>query len=85
MGLVKTTNVVTKGSRVEFYGFRYVPNVHHRVSIRWFNDTRRHSFSILVDSPTQFNHIIIKASGQFAKHIRDLSLRRAQHVGKLRV
>lgn len=48
MGLVKTTNVVTKGSRIEFYGFRDVPNVHNRVSIRWFYDIRRHFF----DSPT---------------------------------
>lgn len=44
VGFVKTTDVVTKSSRVEFYGFSNVPHVHNRVSKRRSHHIRRHSF-----------------------------------------
>lgn len=48
VGLVKTTDVVTKSSRVKFYGFGHVLHVHNRISKRWSHDIRRHSFQSLL-------------------------------------
>lgn len=51
VGIVKTTDVVTKGSRVKFYGFGHILHVHNRVSKRWSHDIRRHSFQSWFSDP----------------------------------